>query len=83
MWSINAAEFTAKSVENASLEDWHWVYAVNVFGTAMVSKYAIPHIVNVSSVSGVLAQRDFATYGTLVTGASEREWTRTGLTREQ
>jgi len=117
----NAAEFTAKSVENATLEDWHRVYGVNVFGTAMVSKYAIPYmkaqkrgsIVNVGSVSGVLAQKDFATYsstkgaiitlskcmaldlapfgirvntvcpGTIVTSASEREWVRVGLTREQ
>lgn len=117
----NAAEFTAKSVENATLEDWHRVYGVNVFGTAMVSKYVIPHmkaqksgvIVNVGSVSGVLAQKDFATYsstkgaiiimskcmaldlapfgirvntvcpGTIVTSASEREWTRVGLTREE
>ena len=117
----NAAEFTAKSVENATLEDWHRVYGVNVFGTAIVSKYAIPHmkaqksgsIVNVGSVSGVLAQKDFATYsstkgaiitmskcmaldlapwnirvntvcpGTIVTSASEREWKRVGLTREQ
>ena len=117
----NAAEFTAKSVENATLEDWHRVYGVNVFGTAMVSKYAIPYmkakkrgsIVNVGSVSGVLAQKDFATYsstkgaiitmskcmaldlapfgirvntvcpGTIVTSASEREWTRVGLTREE
>lgn len=116
----NAAEFTAKSVENATLEDWHRVYGVNVFGTAMVSKYAIPHmkaqkrgsIVNVGSVSGVLAQKDFATYsstkgaiiimskcmaldlapwnirvntvcpGTIVTSASEREWTRIGMTKE-
>ncbi len=117
----NAAEFTAKSVENATLEDWQRVYGVNVFGTAMVSKYAIPYmkakkqgsIVNVGSVSGVLAQKEFATYsstkgaiiimskcmaldlapfgirvntvcpGTIVTSASEREWTRVGLTREQ
>ena len=116
----NAAEFTAKSVEDATLADWHRVYGVNVFGTAMVSKYAIPYmkakkhgsIVNVGSVSGVLAQKDFATYsstkgaiitmskcmaldlapygirvntvcpGTIVTSASEREWTRVGLTRE-
>jgi NAD(P)-dependent dehydrogenase (short-subunit alcohol dehydrogenase family) len=116
----NAAEFTAKSVESATLADWHRVYGVNVFGTAMVSKYAIPYmkaqksgsIVNVGSVSGVLAQKDFATYsstkgaiitmskcmaldlapygirvntvcpGTIVTSASEREWTRVGLTRE-
>jgi NAD(P)-dependent dehydrogenase (short-subunit alcohol dehydrogenase family) len=117
----NAAEFTAKSVENATLEDWHRVYGVNVFGTAMVSKYAIPYmkaqkrgvIVNVGSVSGVLAQKDFATYsstkgaiiimskcmaldlapfgirvntvcpGTIVTSASEREWKRVGLTKEE
>ncbi len=117
----NAAEFTAKSVEDATLEDWRRVYGVNVFGTAMVSKYVIPHmkankrgsIVNVGSVSGVLAQKDFATYsstkgaiitmskcmaldlapwnirvntvcpGTIVTSASEREWKRVGLTKEQ
>jgi NAD(P)-dependent dehydrogenase (short-subunit alcohol dehydrogenase family) len=117
----NAAEFTARSVENATLEDWHRVYGVNVFGTAMVSKYAIPYmkaqkrgvIVNVGSVSGVLAQKDFATYsstkgaiiimskcmaldlapfgirvntvcpGTIVTSASEREWKRVGLTKEE
>lgn len=117
----NAAEFTAKTVEDATLEDWHRVYGVNVFGTAMVSKFVIPYmkarkrgsIVNVGSVSGVLAQKNFATYsstkgaiitmskcmaldlapygirvntvcpGTIVTSASEREWTRVGLTREE
>ena len=116
----NAADFTSKSVEDATLEDWHRVFGVNVFGTAMVSKYAIPHmkakhrgsIVNVASVSGVIAQKDFATYsstkgaiitltkcmaldlapfgirvnsvspGTIVTSASEREWTLAGMTRE-
>lgn len=65
----NAAEFTQKSVEAAELADWHRVFGVNVFGTALVTKYAIPSlkqrrgaIVNVASMSGVIAQQDFATY---------------------
>ncbi len=66
----NAANFTTKSVENATIEDWQKVLGVNVIGTSMVSKFAIPHmkargggsIVNISSRSGILAQRDFATY---------------------
>ncbi len=65
----NAADFTTQAVENASLADWQRVLGVNVIGTAMVSKYAIPHmkakggaIVNVSSMSGIIAQPDFATY---------------------
>lgn len=66
----NAADFTQKNVEDATLEDWHRVYAVNVFGTALVSKYAIPpmkakrhgSIVNVSSMSGIIAQGNFTTY---------------------
>lgn len=65
----NAAEFTQKSVEAAELADWRRVFGVNVFGTALVTKYAIPSlkqrrgaIVNVASMSGVIAQQDFATY---------------------
>jgi dihydroanticapsin dehydrogenase len=65
----NAAEFTQKSVEAAELADWHRVFGVNVFGTALVTKYAIPSlkqrrgaIVNVASMSGLIAQQDFATY---------------------
>ncbi len=66
----NAADFTQKSVENASLEDWQKVFGVNVFGTAMVAKHAIPAmkaqnsgaIVNIASMSGIIAQADFATY---------------------
>ena len=66
----NAANFTTKSVEDATMADWQRVLGVNVIGTSMVSKYAIPHmkargrgsIVNISSRSGIVAQADFATY---------------------
>ena len=66
----NAADFTQKSVEHAEVADWHKVLGVNVIGTALVSKHVIPHmkargggsIVNVASMSGIIAQPDFATY---------------------
>jgi len=66
----NAADFTQKNVEQAEVTDWLKVLGVNVIGTALVSKYAIPHmrargggaIVNMASMSGIIAQPDFATY---------------------
>jgi NAD(P)-dependent dehydrogenase (short-subunit alcohol dehydrogenase family) len=66
----NAADFTQKSVERAERADWQKVLGVNVIGTALVSKCAIPHIrargggsiVNIASMSAVIAQPDFATY---------------------
>lgn len=66
----NAADFTQMSIEQAEVSDWQKVLGVNVIGTALVSKYAIPHIktrgggciVNIASMSGVIAQPDFATY---------------------
>ena len=65
----NAADFTAKNVEDAEVTDWQRVLNVNVIGTALVSKAAIPSlkkqggsIVNVASMSGIIAQRDFSTY---------------------
>jgi NAD(P)-dependent dehydrogenase (short-subunit alcohol dehydrogenase family) len=65
----NAADFTQKSVEQADVGDWQKVLGVNVIGTALVSKHAIPHmkakggsIVNLASMSAVIAQPDFATY---------------------
>ncbi len=65
----NAADFTQKGVERAEVTDWQKVLGVNVIGTALVSKYAIPHmkarggsIVNIASMSGIIAQPDFATY---------------------
>jgi NAD(P)-dependent dehydrogenase (short-subunit alcohol dehydrogenase family) len=66
----NAADFTSKSVERAEVTDWQKVLGINVIGTALVSKHAVPHmkaagggsIVNLASMSAVIAQPDFATY---------------------
>jgi NAD(P)-dependent dehydrogenase (short-subunit alcohol dehydrogenase family) len=66
----NAADFTTFSVEDATIDHWRKVLGVNVIGTALVSKHAIPHmkargrgsIVNVGSMSGIIAQRRMATY---------------------
>ncbi len=117
----NAADFTTKNVEDATLEDWTRVLNVNVIGTAMVSKYAVPHIrkqgkgsiVHLASMSGIIAQPNFVTYnsskgaimtmtrcmaldlakdkirvnsvcpGCIMTTASEREWTRMGISKEE
>ena len=65
----NAADFTQMSVEAADAEHWQKVLNVNVIGTALVSKYAIPHlkkqggaIVIIGSQSAIIAQPNFATY---------------------
>jgi NAD(P)-dependent dehydrogenase (short-subunit alcohol dehydrogenase family) len=65
----NAADFTQMGVEKAELSDWQRVLGVNVIGTALVAKFAIPHmkakggsIVNVASMSGLIGQPEFATY---------------------
>lgn len=65
----NAADFTQMGIEKAEVSDWQRVLGVNVIGTALVAKYAIPFmkakggsIVNVASMSGLIAQPDFATY---------------------
>ena len=65
----NAANFTQVGVETATVEQWQKVLGVNVIGTALVSKHAIPHmkknggsIVNIASMSGFIAQPNFATY---------------------
>jgi len=68
----NAADFTTLNVEDATVADWHRVLNVNVIGTALVSKYAIPHIrkrgqgsiVHLASMSGIIAQPNFVTYNT-------------------
>jgi len=117
----NAADFTTFSVEDAEVAHWQKVLNVNVIGTALVAKFAIPHmkkrgkgsIVNLSSMSGIIAQPNFATYnsskgailtmtrcmaldlapfnirvnsicpGCVLTSATEREWIRMGLTKEE
>ncbi len=68
----NAADFTTKNIEDATFEDWHRVLGVNVIGAAMVNKYAVPEvkkrgggaIVNIASMSAIIAQPDFVTYNT-------------------
>jgi NAD(P)-dependent dehydrogenase (short-subunit alcohol dehydrogenase family) len=117
----NAADFTTKSVEDATLEDWQRVLNVNVIGTAMVAKFAVAEmkkrgrgaIVNMASISGMIAQPEFVTYnsskgailtmtrcmaldlapfqirvnsicpGCIFTTATEREWKRMGLSKEE
>ena len=74
----NAADFTQMGVERAEVADWQRVLGVNVIGPALVTKFAIPFmkakggsIVNMASMSGLIAQADFATYnaskGALIT----------------
>jgi NAD(P)-dependent dehydrogenase (short-subunit alcohol dehydrogenase family) len=65
----DAADFTAQSVEAATITDWQRVLGVNVVGTALVSKAAIPllkenggAIVDLASISSFIAQPNFATY---------------------
>ncbi|MCU1328172.1 MAG: short-chain dehydrogenase/reductase [Bryobacterales bacterium] len=68
----NAANFTTAPVETATVEQWRKVLDINVIGTALVTKHAIPYlkksgngsIVNISSTSAVMAQPNFATYNT-------------------
>lgn len=64
----NAAAFVLKGLD-AGTEDWQHSLGVNVVGTAMVTKYAVEHmkknggaIVNLSSISGFIAQPDFLAY---------------------
>jgi NAD(P)-dependent dehydrogenase (short-subunit alcohol dehydrogenase family) len=67
----NAAAFVFGSHE-VSREDWEKVLSVNVIGSALCSKYAIPamiragggSIVNVSSISGFVAQERSLPYNT-------------------
>ncbi|HKD07955.1 MAG TPA: SDR family oxidoreductase [Bryobacteraceae bacterium] len=117
----NAANFTTFAVEDATPEHWQTVLGVNVIGTALVAKHAIPSmkkrgrgsIVNLGSMSGIIAQAHMATYnsskaaihsmtrcmaldlapfnirvntiapGCVLTSATEREWIRLGMTREE
>lgn len=65
----NAATFVLKGFD-ATIEEWHRSAAVNLIGTAMVTKYTIEHlkrsesgtIVNVGSISSFVAQPDFFVY---------------------
>jgi len=55
---------------NATPEEWRKVMDVNVMGGALMAKHVVPHmraagggaIVNMASISALVAQRDFLTY---------------------
>src|SRR5712692_8655785 len=64
----NAAVFVLKGFE-ATVDDWKRSLGVNVIGAAMVTKYAVEPmkkqggaIVNLGSISGLVAQPDFFAY---------------------
>ncbi len=64
----NAAVFVLKGFD-ATIEDWKRSLGVNVIGAAMVTKYAVEPmkkqggaIVNLGSISGLVAQPDFFAY---------------------
>jgi NAD(P)-dependent dehydrogenase (short-subunit alcohol dehydrogenase family) len=64
-----AAHFLFKGVD-ASLEDFQAICSVNIAGTSLVAKHAVQQmkqmgggsIINFSSISGFVAQPEFATY---------------------
>lgn len=77
----NAAIFVLKGLD-ATPQDWQQVMAVNIMGPALVTKHVVPHmrkvgggaIVNIGSVSGFIAQKEFLTYS--VTKAAVVQMTR-------
>lgn len=65
----NAADFTQKGID-ASVKDWRKVMDTNILGYALCTKHSVPYmrsggaIVNISSISALVAQPDFVTYST-------------------
>jgi NAD(P)-dependent dehydrogenase (short-subunit alcohol dehydrogenase family) len=65
-----AARFLMRGGKNAEAKDWHEVFSTNVTGTALCCRYAAERmrqtgdgaIVIVSSISGIIADPDYATY---------------------
>lgn len=74
----NAAIFILKSLD-ATVEDWEQMPRVNVMGQALVTKYAVEHmeqrrsgaIVNLGSISAVIAQKNQLTYNVTKTAMVE------------
>ncbi len=67
----NAAQFVFGTIEEVSREDWARVFNINVMGYAFCIKAAVAHmkqhggsIVNMSSISGHIAQAGFTPYST-------------------
>jgi len=77
----NAAAFIFKGLD-ATVAEWHRSLSINVVGTALCSKYAVEEmkkrgrgaIVNLGSISGVIAQPEFVAYS--VTKAAVMQMTR-------
>ncbi|MFQ5531607.1 MAG: SDR family NAD(P)-dependent oxidoreductase [Candidatus Nanoarchaeia archaeon] len=77
----NAADFTIRGI-NATEDDWDRILSVNIKGYAFCAKHAFPYmkesgkgsIVNVSSMSALVAQPEFMTYS--ATKAAELAMTR-------
>jgi len=68
---VNAAGIEIeKTIEDTSLDDWNRIFAVNVTGTFLVSKYALPlmrktgagSIINFGSYDGFIADPQLAAY---------------------
>jgi NAD(P)-dependent dehydrogenase (short-subunit alcohol dehydrogenase family) len=68
---VNAAGIEIeKTIEHTSLDDWNRIFAVNVTGTFLVSKHALPlmraagegSIVNIGSYDGFIADPGLAAY---------------------
>ena len=68
---VNAAGIEIeKTVEETSLEDWNHIFAINVTGTFLTSKYALPmlrasahaSIINFGSYDGYIADPKLAAY---------------------
>ncbi|MBL0897908.1 MAG: glucose 1-dehydrogenase [Reyranella sp.] len=60
----NAGIFNGKGVEEASLEDWHKLVAVNLTGVVLGTRAALPHlkktkgnIVNLASIAGLVGSQ--------------------------
>lgn len=67
---INNAAINLFRDINATPEEWRQVFGVNVIGGALMAKHVVPHmkgagggaIVNMASISAVIAQKEFVTY---------------------
>lgn len=76
----NAGICIAGSVEELSFDDWHKVHAIDLDSVFLGCKYAIPHmarslaaggggsIVNISSISGIVAGHNLAAYNSAKAG---------------
>lgn len=60
----NAGVFVGKGIEDASLEDWHKLVAVNLTGVVLGTRAALPHlkktkgnIVNLASIAGLVGSQ--------------------------